>query len=244
MLNPSKLSEPDFRAVVDVACEPYRGISKFAWHWAKGKLQGDPAFAEILRLGYIPDASRVLDLGCGQGLLSAYLLGAEVVQASAWIKGWAKAPRAMHVHGIELMQDDVDRARLALAEGAPRFTFECSDICNAYFPASDVVVILDVLHYVDYERQDDILRRVYQVLEPGGKLLLRVGDAAAGLPFKISNWVDFAVTFCRGHRLSRLYCRSVFEWRKNLELIGFKVAAQPMNQGTPFANVMFVCEKI
>ena len=72
----------------------------------------------------------------------------------------------------------------------------------------------------------------------GGVLLLRVGDAAAGLPFRLSNWVDWTVAFVRGHGATRFRCRSVAQWRSALEALGFAVQAEPMSHGTPFANVL------
>ncbi len=235
---------PNFKTLVNQAATPYRQSGKFAWHFAKGKLRGDPAFAGMLRLGMIPNGARVLDLGCGQGLLAACLWAAEQHQRSGkWFDGWASAPTNVRVHGIELMQTDVERARAALAGVADRTSFECANICDAAFPASDVVVILDVLHYINYAQQEDVLRRIFAAIAPDGKLLLRVGDAAGGLPFHISNWVDHVVTFVRGHRLPRLYCRSVIDWKIALEKIGFAVEPMPMHEGTPFANILLVCEK-
>ncbi len=233
-----------FKTIVNHAAEPYRQSGKFAWHFAKGKLGGDPAFAGMLRLGMIPNSARVLDLGCGQGLLAACLWAAEQQQRTGhWFSGWTAAPVGVHVHGIELMPSDVDRARAALVSIADRASFECANICDAVFPASDVVVILDVLHYIDFTQQEDVLKRIFTALTPQGKLLLRVGDAAGGLPFHISNWVDHVVTFIRGHRLPRLYCRSVADWKIALEKIGFAVEPMAMNAGTPFANILLVCEK-
>jgi len=69
-------------------------------------------------------------------------------------------------------------------------------------------------------------------------LLLRVGDAAAGLPFRFSNWVDWTVALARGHGATRFYCRSVAQWRSALEALAFTVQAEPMSRGTPFANVL------
>jgi hypothetical protein len=69
---------------------------------------------------------------------------------------------------------------------------------------------------------------------------MRVGDADGGLPFRISNWIDHLVTFARGHRLSRLYCRSLRDWQALLRQLGFTVESVPMSQGTPFANVLLV----
>jgi hypothetical protein len=128
--------------------------------------------------------------------------------------------------------------RVAVTAG--RASFVAADMCDADFGQADAVVILDVLHYVPIAAQDEVLRRVRDALSPQGVLLLRVGDAAAGLPFRISNWVDFVVTTLRGHRLTRLHCRPLEEWKRVLASLGFTVQSQPMSEGTPFANVMLV----
>jgi cyclopropane fatty-acyl-phospholipid synthase-like methyltransferase len=146
----------------------------------------------------------------------------------------------VQVHGIELMPRDVARAQQALAHLGERARFTLGDMCSTDFGRADVVVILDVLHYVGYAAQDDVLRRVKAALTPGGTLLLRVGDAAAGLPFHVSRWVDAVVTFVRGHRLARLYCRPLSEWQQQLRALGFSVGAVPMHAGTPFANILLV----
>jgi SAM-dependent methyltransferase len=239
----------NFKPVVELAAQPYVQAGKFAWHWAKGKLGGDPAFAHILRMGLINDNDKVLDIGCGQGLFASCLWAAEQQQAKGeWFEGWKPAPKGVTVHGIELMQSDVDRANTALKHISTFASFECEDMCKAKFAPVNVVVILDVLHYVDFDSQNDVLNRIAVALRQGatskskGKLLLRVGDASAGLPFKISNWVDHIVTFARGHRLPRLYCRSVAQWTQVLETIGFSVRPMAMHEGTPFANIMLICE--
>lgn len=228
--------------LLEQATAPYRPLGQFAWRFARGKLGGDPAFAGLLQRGLIPANARLLDIGCGQGLLAS-LLGSLTGQSPAeraWPHGWAAPPSGVRVHGIELMPRDVARAQTALAHLGERARFTLGNMCSTAFSAAEVAVILDVLHYVDYDAQEDVLRRVQAALTPGGTLLLRVGDAAAGLPFRISNWVDAAVTFVRGHRLSRLYCRSLEDWRAVLRQLGFAVEAIPMHQGTPFANILLV----
>jgi SAM-dependent methyltransferase len=140
------------------------------------------------------------------------------------------------------MAHDVARADSALAPAvsAGRASFVQADMCSADFSPSDAVVILDVLHYVPLAAQDEVLARVRRSLAPGGVLLLRVGDAAGGLRFAISNWVDHVVTTLRGHRLGTLYCRPLSDWQHTLARLGFMVEAQSMSEGTPFANVLLV----
>jgi 2-polyprenyl-3-methyl-5-hydroxy-6-metoxy-1,4-benzoquinol methylase len=235
------MSTPFIKRLVDSAAAPYRAAGTFARRFARGKLGGDPVFAGLLEHGLIPDNARILDIGCGQGLLASWLLSARALYDKGnWPAQWPPAPTPRTLHGIELMPRDVQRARHALAAPSSAATFTIGDMCTTDFGTVDVVVILDVLHYVNIAAQDDVLQRVRHALAPGGRLLLRVGDANAGLPFKVSVWVDHLVTFVRGHRNARLYCRPLADWRVALEKLGFSVTTLAMNKGTPFANVLLV----
>jgi hypothetical protein len=103
------------------------------------------------------------------------------------------------------------------------------------------VTIFDVLHYLDYAVQADVLARAHRALRSaGGVLLLRVGDARGGWRFAASYWIDRLVTLFRGHRLPDLHCRPLEEWRALLRDAGFAVEARPMHRGTPFANILLV----
>ena len=111
------------------------------------------------------------------------------------------------------------------------------------FPACDVVVILDVLHYVTLDEQNQVLLRVRDALRPGGRLLLRVGDADEARGFMISQWVDRLVTWVRGHRVAPTYGRPLADWITHIEALGLRVQARPMSEGTPFANVLLIAER-
>jgi SAM-dependent methyltransferase len=234
------MSAPFIRQLVDLAAAPYRAAGRFAWHFARGKLGGDPVFAGLLEHGLIPDQARILDIGCGQGLLASWLRSAVTLQDRGhWPQDWPAAPHPVSIHGIELMARDVQRAQRALGDAA-RFT--TGDMCSTDFGKADVVVILDVLHYVSIPAQNDVLQRVRDALAPAGTLLLRVGDASAGLPFKISFWMDHVVSFVRGHRNPRMHCRSLADWRASLAALGFSVQTRDMHHGTPFANVLLIAK--
>jgi len=230
------------RTLLDRATQPYRIVGTFAWRFAKGKLSGDPAFFGLLEHGLIPDAERLIDLGCGQGLLASWLLEARTLHESGeWPTDWPAAPKVNNIWGLELMPKDVERARAALGK---RARFETGDICSADFGQADVAIILDVLHYINYEAQEDVLRRIRASLPAGGTFITRIGDAAGGLPFHYSNWVDRTVFFLRGHRLDKIYCRTLDEWLSVLRRNGFDVKPLPMHKGTPFCNVMLVAKAV
>ncbi len=112
------------------------------------------------------------------------------------------------------------------------------------FPPCDAVVILDVLHYIPVDEQDAVLARVHAALRPGGRLLLRVGDAQERWGFRVSQWVDRVVTLVRGHRSPPTWGRSLADWQAALRRLGFTAEARPMSQGTPFANVLLIARRL
>jgi cyclopropane fatty-acyl-phospholipid synthase-like methyltransferase len=201
-------------------------------------LRGDPVFRALLERGLLSGRSRILDLGCGQGLLAAWLNAAErCYESGSWPQGWPPAPMPTSTRGIELMSRDVERARRAL--GAKCEVFQ-GDIRHAEFGVSDAVVMLDVLHYITKDEQRQVLKRVRAALPARGLLLLRIGDADGGLRFRYSQWVDRLVLLFRGHASVTTHCRSVAQWRELLRECGFEVQAAPMSQGTRFANVLLI----
>jgi Methyltransferase domain len=229
-------------ALVAATAEPYRAAGRFAWHFARGKLAGDPVFTMILSLGLIPDGARILDLGSGQGLLASWLLTARAhFEAGAWCPAWPQPPRVESIRGIELKAADVARAVSALGTRAAN---EPGDIRTADFGRANVVVILDVLHYLDFADQEAVLARVRAALPSGGRLLLRVGDATPSLTFWISTWVDRLVMLARGHGRVQLHCRTLTVWRELLRTAGFQAAPVAASSGTPFANVLLVAQAV
>jgi SAM-dependent methyltransferase len=179
---------PAWRALVEAASAPYRAADKFAWHFARGKLGGDPVFRHVLERGLIKPDSRVLDIGCGQGLLASLLHACGVAaRAKRWPAGWAAAPAGVHVTGIELMPHDIKRCEIALGGAA---TFVCGDMRTVEFPQVDAVVIFDALHYIAPADQDAVLARVRGALKRGGVLLLRVGNASKRRRFALGQWID------------------------------------------------------
>ena len=237
------MSDHGWRSLHDAACAPYRSAGRFAWHFARGKLARDPVFRSLLERGDLPAQARVLDIGCGQGLLASLLATIDShAKRGHWPPTWPAAPVGARYHGIELMARDVARAEAALVALKPAPRFVCADMCEAALPESDVVVILDVLHYVDHAAQDALLARVRDALAPRGRLLLRVGDAASRRGFVTSQWVDRVVTLTRGHRVPPTFGRPLSGWVARLHSLGFRVQPVPMSAGTPFANVLLVAE--
>ena len=208
-----------FRALAKEVAARYPARDRYARHFAYGKLTGDPVFAHLLRTGLVPAGAHLLDLGCGQGLVAALLISAGV---------------DVRVSGIERVPREIERARAA----APGARFIQGDLRSVPFPQADVVLMIDVLHYLDAAAQADVLRRARAALAGGGLLLLRVADAAPTLRFRFTIAVDRVASGLRGRGWKRLHSRPLAAWRTELESLGFSVEAVPMSAGTPFANVL------
>ncbi|MBV8403148.1 MAG: class I SAM-dependent methyltransferase [Gammaproteobacteria bacterium] len=233
--------------MIAAASSYYRGAGRFAWHFARGKLGGDPVYALLLAQGLLAGRARILDLGCGQGLLAAWLLAAHAVHASdaprAWPTGWPAPPWLREYTGIEINPREVARARHAFAlDPGAHVRIVHGDIRDADYGSADAVVILDVLHYLDPAAQEQVLHRVRAALGPQGLLLLRVGDAAGGMRFAFSKAFDQTMALMRRRRWIRLTCRPLRAWERLLGACGFRTHALPVIEGTPFVNFLLRAE--
>jgi SAM-dependent methyltransferase len=229
---------PALATLVEAASARYRAAGRFAWHFARGKLAGDPVFAAILAQGYLSGRVRILDLGCGQGLLAAWLLAAQAsARSGGWPAEWPPPPSPESLVGVEILPREVRRARLALGAQA---RIVQADFRAVDYGRVDAIAMLDVLHYNDLSSQETVLARARAALAPGGVLLLRIADAAGGMRFHAGMLVDRVAALARRRRLVHLHCRPLAEWQQLLARLGFTTRAVPMSAGTPFANFLLV----
>ncbi|RXZ43871.1 class I SAM-dependent methyltransferase [Crenobacter cavernae] len=225
-----------------MASEPYRRAGRFAWHFARGKLAGDPAFASLLEYGPIRDGAAVLDIGCGQGLLAAWLDAAcTLAEQGDWPDDWPPPPRLAHYLGVELNPAEARRARLALAAATSRIV--CADMRELTLSPVDVVVLMDVMHYVAPADQRKLLARAHAALRPDGILLLRVGDAGAGWRYRYSALIDTLVCWLRHRRAMPLSGRTLAGWHTLLGELGYAASPLQSRGGPSFANHLLIARK-
>lgn len=157
----------------------------------------------------------VLDLGCGNGALTSRL-----VQAG------------FRAQGLDASPELLETARRTY----PELTFRQGDAVNFQVSQSfDVVFSNAVLHWIDRERQDDMLRCVNHALKPGGQFVFELGGY--GNNVLIHGALEQA--FVRRGLAYRMpfYFPTVGQYAVRLEAAGFKVTyATLFDRPTPLSG--------
>jgi uncharacterized protein (DUF2062 family) len=231
-------SDRPFADLVRRASDRYVRSSVTAWEFARGKLRMDPVYRAALSPQLVASAGTLVDVGCGQGLTLALLAEARrSYDEGRWPAQWPPPPRFDRMVGVESRRRVAEIAREALGRDAE---IVAGDVRSQAIEPARAVFLFDVLHLMRFEDQDALLASLAQRIDRDGVVLVREADAAAG-------WRYTAVRI--GNRLKALFVgtwrqhafcpRTQAEWRACFARHGFDTEVRPMDEGTPFANVLF-----
>ena len=106
----------------------------------------------------VPEAGRILEVGCGHGLLSLHL---------------ALTSGAREVHGIDVDDRKLDAARAAATRGGVGATFAPADGARLPDGPWDAIVIVDVMYLLEGPAQRALLASCAAALAPGGALVVK-----------------------------------------------------------------------
>lgn len=198
------------------AAERFRG-DRSLHGYALGKTAWDPAYPAVAERA-AGSPRPLLDIGCGVGLLAAYLRESGCTQPMV---------------GIEPDAAKVELARAKVAACYPALVFETGEAARLPEFSGDVVV-LDVLHYLDEAGQVRFLHDIAARIAPGGSAWIRT-------TFREANW-RYAATlveeafvrvtgWIRGGRC--VFPRRELV-RQALASTGCEVTIEPMWGRTPF----------
>jgi len=215
----------DLRQEAQRAALRYRRVSRFAEGFAKGKMSADPVYAQVLDL--LPAQGMLLDAGCGEG----YLL--------ALVRQRLPSPRRA---GVDHDERRVDLARKAL-QGEERLELQVGDLRQLPLGQADAVTCLDVLHYMAPQQQDELLARLAACVRPGGLLLVRDGESGAGLRSFLTGLSERLAVAMGRHKGDGVFFRPAEQTQAQLEAQGLQVEVRPCQQGTPFANIVFIARR-
>jgi uncharacterized protein len=175
----------------------------------------------------IPFDSRVLDLGCGYGYLP-YMLH------------FLSSDRK--ITGVDYDEEKIQTASNNYSK-SDRLIFFCADITSFPMETYDVIVIADVLHYLQPAVQDKLIARCVQALDAGGKLIIREGNA------------DLQQRHA-GTRITELFSVKILKFNKSVNKLHFlsgdrltrlvselNCSVRTLDETKFTSNVIFVVEK-
>ncbi|WP_085537173.1 trifunctional MMPL family transporter/lysophospholipid acyltransferase/class I SAM-dependent methyltransferase [Massilibacteroides vaginae] len=109
----------------------------------------------------IPREAKITDVGCGFGMMP-YMLNMYADTRT--------------IEGLDYDEDKVAVANHNFSKNE-QLSFRHADALTADLQESDVFIISDMLHYIDFDSQQQLLSRCAQRLLPGGMLIVRDSDA-------------------------------------------------------------------
>jgi uncharacterized protein (DUF2062 family)/SAM-dependent methyltransferase len=223
-------------ALWERASDPYLPLSITAWEFARGKLRGDPLYRATAVAGLLRDGRTLVDVGCGQGLTLSVLVEASRLWAEGgWPHGAPPPPRFARIVGIELRPR---LARLAQQALGPAVEVLSGDARDSMPREADAVLFFDVLHLMPPDDQERTIARASAALTPGGTILIREANPAGGWRFAAVRLGNRLKSIVVGRWRQRFHFRTMDEWASLLTQHGLQVVLQPMNEGTPFANLL------
>jgi SAM-dependent methyltransferase len=109
--------------------------------------------ARLLDVLALRPAERVLDLGCGNGLIAEYISDST----------------GATIHGLDYIPEAIHQAKERTAAKRRRLTFDVGDIGQLSYPDAsfDAVVAVDTLYFGDLQHD---ITEIARLLRPGGRL--------------------------------------------------------------------------
>jgi uncharacterized protein (DUF2062 family) len=199
-----------YHEIVDAIVVRYVDVSIRDAEAARSRLLGDPMYPFLIAEGVLGSGLRLLDLGCGRGLVG--VLAGMLTRASE--------PRSYL--GVDQSDPYVRAARQAM-EGFPGCTVQTVDLRDFDPPAADVVVLDDVLRFLPFAAQDALLRRLARALPAGSRVFIRERDAAGGWRFRWTAFVDGWNVLIPGRPRHGTNYRRAGDLRNALLAAGFSV---------------------
>lgn len=172
---------------------------------------------------HVPRKGRILDFGCGYGMLSNFLS--------------LKSPER-RVLGIDLNKDRIMVAERS-AKGYPEVSFQLGDVRDFKGIPFDAVVMTDVLHHIDDDNVRVLLRIMRSCLSDAGTLVVLDVDRTPFRKFYPTYLIDRLLNLTRS-----LHYRSRPLLTLLLSQSGFRVQqVVQADQDLPLSDVIYLCRK-
>lgn len=173
----------------------------------------------------LPMHGTILELGCGEGLLSNYL---------------ALSSPTRRVIGFEIVPERLARAKKRIKNAS----YYVGDIVEIPYPRADAVILFHVLHHLPSKNaQEKVLAKAKKSLKQQGKLIIVEVHVVPTIKY-VAAWIadHFIVPWVFERKFyTRAYFRKEHEWTRLLKKLGFEIKVTTATIGRPFPNIIFEC---
>lgn len=174
-----------------------------------------------------PPRGRILDIGCGHGLLANLL--------------------ALGGPEREVLGIDIDPAKIAAARrtlgGRTNIQFTVADALELEGGPYDAITVGDVFYLIPPTGQRQLIARCFALLAPGGRLLWKSQVRRPRWKFAITYAQEWLMTHLGPTRGSGLFFLDTGESLAALRRAGFQATGQPLTSWRPYTDVLFVAVK-
>lgn len=164
----------------------------------------------------LPKKGTIVDLGCGQGIITSYIA----------------RNNSRQVIGV-----DINTSRLRKSN-SKNLKFVNANIVTYDFKKPAGVVISDVMHHLSYKDQEKLLNRISKCLKKGGVFVVKEIDTHEFVRSRLSRFWDFV--FYPQDKISYTNSTSL---PAQLKKLGFKIKMQRACRLFPGSTTLYICTK-
>jgi SAM-dependent methyltransferase len=203
----------------------YNYLDIDAQQYVTWKLRLDPIFKGIDSA--VPPTGQILDAGCGYGQMSNSL---------------ALKSNQRQVIGVDRDQRKINVARCA-ARTLSNARFELGDLLEWQYPPSDCVLLIDVLHYWNQGKQQQIIAKAAACLRENGTLIFREGLASSSLAHRLVHFGERWSTWTgQNRRGDGLFFQDRDFYLKNFQRHGLSLQKEVPQWG-PGSNSVLIFQR-
>ncbi len=171
----------------------------------------------------VPKNGTILDIGCGNGGLSNYLS--------------LQSPKRK-ILGIDLSKKRIESAKKSIGK-RKNVNFALGDVIKIKKSKADCYLIVDVLHHIDFEKQERLLRFLAKKMNKNSRLIIKEVDPSNKIPFLCGHVIEKAL-----YPKEKIYARPKKEWEKVFRSLGLAIKVTGGTFYFPDSTCIFVLTKI